>query len=428
MRQGLAVRDISAVYQVLRDLGINQRQIAALTGQSQSEVSEILNGRQVMSYDVLERIAEGLGIPREYMGISYGDNPTYAEEVTVSDPLEGDDDEMRRRAVILSAPVALWGSPLFGKVPELPTPNWLVGRLPSRLEMLHVGTVTDLLVQLRALARAWGGQAELLGAVAVQSKRLLTVPGENMIRARLGSVVAELHTEAGWSYFDAGDDDAADYYYCRALDIARQVGDQYQIAHALRHAGMLPLERGRFNDALKLFQLGQIAFMPLDRAASSDDPRVPSMTACLDSLQARALARMDRPDEARSKLAAARDKWHAPDAFGQADAEYRNADISLCLGQVDGAEQSAALSVQAWGDRDRRPAASARILLASIYVRAGDPRGPQLAHNAITATTKLSSDRVRKRLLPLADALDARRGNDYQDLARMARQVAVTRV
>jgi hypothetical protein len=115
--------------------------------------------------------------------------------------------------------------------------------------------------------------------------------------------VAELYTEAGWSYFDAGDDDAADYY-CRALDIARKFGDRYQRAHALRHAGMLPLERGRFNDVLKLFQLGQIAFMPLDRAARSDDPRVPPMIACLDSLQARALARMDCPDQARSKLAA----------------------------------------------------------------------------------------------------------------------------
>ena len=52
---------------------------------------------------------------------------------------------------------------------------------------------------------------------------------------------------------------------------------------------------------------------------------------------------------------------------------------------------------------------------------------PQLAHNAITAATKLSSDRVRKRLLPLADELDARRDGDYRELARMARQVATTR-
>jgi tetratricopeptide (TPR) repeat protein len=381
----------------------------------------------VVSYDVLVRIAERLGIPREYMGLSYGDSATYAEEVTVSDPPEGDEDEMRRRAVILSAPVALWGQALFGKVPELPAPDWLVGRLPSRLGMMHVEALTDLLTRLRTWALAWGGQAELLGAAAIQSKRLLTIPGEDMIRVRLGSVLAELHSEAGWTYFDTGDDDAADYYYCQALDIARQFGDRYQIALVLRHAGMLHLERGRFNDSLKLFQLGQIALMPLDGASRRDDPRVTPTTASLDSYQARALARMDLPDQAKSTLAAARDKWQAPNTFAQADADYRNADIALCLGQLDVAEQFATVSVRAWGQQDRRPAASARILLATIHVRAGEPRGPQLAHNAITAATKLSSDRVRQRLLPLADELDARRGSDYQQLARMARQVATTR-
>ena len=52
MRQAVAARDISTVYRLLRRVGISQRQIAALTGQSQSEVSEILKGRQVMAYDV----------------------------------------------------------------------------------------------------------------------------------------------------------------------------------------------------------------------------------------------------------------------------------------------------------------------------------------------------------------------------------------
>ena len=112
MRAALAARDIGAVYRGLRKMGISQRQIAQCTGQSQSEVSEILRGRQVRAYDVLVRIADGLSIPREYMGLSYGDSATYAEEVTVSDSPEGDDDEMRRRAVILAAPVALWGQAL----------------------------------------------------------------------------------------------------------------------------------------------------------------------------------------------------------------------------------------------------------------------------------------------------------------------------
>src|SRR3954464_11016232 len=71
MRDALARRDISSVYRLLRRHGVSQRQIAALTGQSQSEVSEILKGRQVMAYDVLARISDGLGIPRGYMGLAY---------------------------------------------------------------------------------------------------------------------------------------------------------------------------------------------------------------------------------------------------------------------------------------------------------------------------------------------------------------------
>ena len=133
VRRILAERDIGALYRVLRDEGITQRTIAELTGQSQSEVSEILKGRRVRDVTVLERIAEGLGIPREYMGLSYGEHSTYRGEVTVSDPREGDDDEMRRRAVLLAAPVALWGRALFGDVPKLSPPDWLVGHLPSRL-------------------------------------------------------------------------------------------------------------------------------------------------------------------------------------------------------------------------------------------------------------------------------------------------------
>ena len=120
VREVLAERDIGALYRVLRDEGITQRTIAELTGQSQSEVSEILKGRRVVAYDVLVRIVEGLGIPREYMGLSYGGHSTYRGEVTVSDPREGDDDEMRRRAVLLAAPVALWGRACSAKSRSCP--------------------------------------------------------------------------------------------------------------------------------------------------------------------------------------------------------------------------------------------------------------------------------------------------------------------
>src|SRR5215469_4973050 len=71
MRTALAARDIAMVFRLLQRSGVSQRRIAALTGQSQSEISEILGGRQVVSYDVLARIADGLEVPRGHLGMAY---------------------------------------------------------------------------------------------------------------------------------------------------------------------------------------------------------------------------------------------------------------------------------------------------------------------------------------------------------------------
>ncbi|MGW3994990.1 helix-turn-helix domain-containing protein [Amycolatopsis sp. NPDC004772] len=71
IRSALRARDISAVYRYLRRHGHSQREIAARTGQALSEVSEILKGRAVASYDVLSHVADRLDIPRGYMGLAY---------------------------------------------------------------------------------------------------------------------------------------------------------------------------------------------------------------------------------------------------------------------------------------------------------------------------------------------------------------------
>ena len=79
-----------------------------------------------------------------------------------------------------------------------------------------------------------------------------------------------------------------------------------------------------------------------------------------------------------------------------------------------------------WEGRGRSRTQSA-IVLATIHVRAGEPRGLQLAHGAVTSAGKLTSVRARQRLVPLAEALAARRGSDAEQLVRMARQVTATR-
>src|SRR5262245_14439854 len=102
MRAALAVRDVAAVYRLPQKHAGSQRQIAALTGQSQSEISEILGGRRVVSYDLLVRIAEGLSVGRGLLGLAY-DPAAAVEPGDVEDPaaeLEPDAASVPAREVV----------------------------------------------------------------------------------------------------------------------------------------------------------------------------------------------------------------------------------------------------------------------------------------------------------------------------------------
>lgn len=74
MRDALAGHDIGTVYRLLQAQGYSQNAIGALTGQSQPEVCGIRHGRRVRSYDVLVRIAKGLGVPPGYLGLAWCDH------------------------------------------------------------------------------------------------------------------------------------------------------------------------------------------------------------------------------------------------------------------------------------------------------------------------------------------------------------------
>ncbi|MGH3830889.1 MAG: hypothetical protein ACRDRS_10650 [Pseudonocardiaceae bacterium] len=83
MRAALTARDVGTVYRLLGRLGVSQRRIAQVTGQSQSEVCEIRKGRWMRDVLLLERITDGFGVLRAWMGLSYGEqapNPLSAEK------------------------------------------------------------------------------------------------------------------------------------------------------------------------------------------------------------------------------------------------------------------------------------------------------------------------------------------------------------
>src|SRR3954467_5871777 len=82
----LRERDFGAVFRFLRARGWSRASIAAATGLSETRVREISTGRQrVTSYEVLERLADGLQIERGLVGLAYEPDPV-ATELTISEP------------------------------------------------------------------------------------------------------------------------------------------------------------------------------------------------------------------------------------------------------------------------------------------------------------------------------------------------------
>ncbi|MGB8200480.1 MAG: helix-turn-helix transcriptional regulator, partial [Pseudonocardiaceae bacterium] len=135
-RAALAARDVGAVFRLLQRVGVSQREIGRRTGQSQSEVSTILRNRTVLNVTVLERVCDGLDVPRAYMRLAGVAEGAYPGEFTSL--LAEVDAEMYRRGLLGLAGVAFAGQPVpgLGKLVTLPGPSPMP--VPSRVEGIHV--------------------------------------------------------------------------------------------------------------------------------------------------------------------------------------------------------------------------------------------------------------------------------------------------
>ena len=428
LRAALAGHDIGAVYQVLQDLGVSQRQIAALTGQSQSDVFEILHGREVNDYRVLVRIAEGLGIPRERMGLSFG---AYSGVARADDLPREVVEEVRRRALLAVAGITLVGAPVLGLGELGPLPAPLPVPLPSRVLGLHVVKVRNLTQRLDEASCTYGSDPQVSSAAAEWASGLLGVPGAEPIKRALTTAVAELHLLAGWDAFDGGLYDRALYHYDRGLKLATEVGDVYCQVLAMNYAGLAHVDHGHPNDGLKLLQISQVTardIAPDDERAFGEGSRA-ALEACARADSATALGQLGNWDAAENAVAESQELWQPTPVAPAGDPDIVSAQLELERGRLDAAQAFATASSRLWESRGgRRGRTTAAVLLATIHVRAGDSDGLPLAHQAISSAMQLSSVRVRRRLAPLATALEARPGSDHRDLARTARRVATTRV
>ncbi|MGH3914253.1 MAG: helix-turn-helix domain-containing protein, partial [Pseudonocardiaceae bacterium] len=295
-RSALAQRDVTAVYRLLCAAGVTQARIAQATGQKQSEVSAILAGRRVLSVTVLERIADGLGVPRGWMGLAYA--PGLVPETEPDDTqTEGE----RGANLFRHGATVLFGAPIFSRaapirVESAPTPT----PAPDRVGLTDVARVAATTERLGQLAGDLGGipVTDALTAHAQASEALLGATMGEPIRQQLLVAVSDAHSAAGGAAAGAGLCDLARQHYVRSMNCAGAAGDRLRIVVSVDSLGRMEVFDVP-NEALKFFQLG---------AATAPTPLI---RAKLEYDCAWALGLLGLAGEARSALRRARDTYEA---------------------------------------------------------------------------------------------------------------------
>jgi transcriptional regulator with XRE-family HTH domain/tetratricopeptide (TPR) repeat protein len=421
MRSALAAREVSSVYRLLRRTGVSQRQIAALTGQSQSEVSEILKGRQVMAYDVLARIADGLGVPRGYMGLAYDEVTAVRVAGTREASGTEETEEVKRRKFLAHAAAVAVGAHVLG---DADSGSWVSNPVltpaPGRIGMTDVRQVEAATRALRSLDYQYGGGFCRDAVVAQLSwgQQMLGASGADHVKKRLHVALADLHNLAGWTSFDIGLVDSARNHFGRALELAKAGDNDQLVANILYRMGRVYLHKEAPDDALKMFQLGQIA-------AQESGSELAVAVICAN--QAWAYAMMGHEEQTMKLIGRTRDEWARAN---MAEAEdwvrfFNETDVYAMIGTVHTvlahngfpkhtqyAIPALTRAIESYGEEMARSKAFNLSALATNHLLDGDiDHGVKVGNNAVDLAEHLKSSRVRERMRPLKEEADKRRNN-----------------
>jgi transcriptional regulator with XRE-family HTH domain/tetratricopeptide (TPR) repeat protein len=440
VRDALAARDISMVYRQLRRVGVSQRHIAALTGQSQSEVSEILKGRQVMAYDVLVRIADGLGVPRGYMGLAYDEATAVRVAGTPDDPLAEEEESVKRRRFLAHAAAVTVGAAVFGPESES---TWVSDPThtpaPARIGETDVRQIEAATKALRGLDYQYGGGfcRDAVVAQLTWARQLLEASTVDRTKKRLYVALADLHNLAGWTSFDIGMIDPARTHFAQALAFAKEGQNNHLVANVLYRMGRVYLHQDAADDALKLFQLGQLAA----QEAGSEQT-----VALLCMNEAWAYALLNMPEQALKQIGRARDEFSRADLndapawsqfFNVTDMSAMIGTVHSTLARMSGVDvqhhtriaiPALTRAIESYGPEWSRSKAFNLAALATNHLLDGDiDHGAKVGHGAAELADGLNSKRVKDRLKPLFEEAAKRRNNqDARELAQRVKQIAAS--
>ncbi|MGW3785682.1 helix-turn-helix domain-containing protein [Micromonospora chokoriensis] len=432
VRTAVRVRDIGTLFRLLaRHTGASQTRIGAVVGLEQGYVSRVIAGRKVTSIDVLERIADGCGMPDEIrmlLGLApcrqpqhlspartRGDVPndqSWRETVRATTQLwEGDVNrrDMLRQTVFSSAGYTLPALRWF----TAPTTQPVGQRGHRPVGQPDIDTIREMTSTYRRLDNQHGGghARETLARYLNHEVTPLLTEGryDPATGRKLLAAVAELTQLAGWQAYDMAEHGLAQRYLTHALDLARAADDaglgteilaamSHQATYLGHNASGIDLARAARQTAQRAgfaVLTAEALVMEAHAHAAGRDER-----ACSTALhQAEQL--LDRADRSSD-----------PQWLGYFDEAYLSAKFGHCfraLGRHQQAERFTVRSLQ-MDERYVRGKAFNLTLLASIHAHHGEPdRASAIGAEALTLTSQLRSARAVRYLRDLQTELTAHR-------------------
>ncbi|MFJ4010964.1 XRE family transcriptional regulator [Streptomyces sp. NPDC090026] len=244
MVEACRARDFGTIFTLVRRAGIYPSRIARLCEMTPSRVSEVIAGKRTLTQiGVIERVADGLGIPGSMLGLAArawesSDGPVVqdlapAEETPrpalprqVAVPADdGDDEALELQRELMAATSA--------------------GSMVAALYSTQVDT-------MRKLDRQLGAERLLpqLQEQIHQMENLLRYGTAAGAREALAAVLTEASTLAGWQALDLGRYKTAWSLHETAKSAAREAGSPALLAHATAQQAYVLLDLGKPDEAI----------------------------------------------------------------------------------------------------------------------------------------------------------------------------------
>ncbi|MEV0127379.1 helix-turn-helix transcriptional regulator [Dactylosporangium sp. NPDC050688] len=424
VRGALAERDIGALFQLVRrHTCASQTQLGIAAGLEQGYVSRIMAGRKVMVIDVLERIADGFGMPstpRVLLGLapgghaSAGVEPPAAVHGTWQDGVAAAVElwrgDVERREVLRYGAFTAAGF-------TLPALRWFTGE--GQVDLAKTGQravgqpdvdmIREMTGTFRQLDNQYGGGRLRQTLVRYLDNEVTPLLRDGRFDHATGrallSASAEATQLAGWMAYDDGEHALGQRYLIQALDLAKAADDKplgAEILAAMSHQAVY------LGDSAVAVELARASGRTADHAG------VPVVVAEALVMQAHAHARLGDAATCAALLSRAEvaldqaDRSRDPQRISYFDEAYLAARFGHCFRELKQGKQAERFAVQSlkMDSRYVRGRAFNLLLLATACAQVGDAaRACAIGDKALELTTRLHSARAHGYLRELQNSL-----------------------